>query len=184
MQFHRQQPTRLPRPWDFPGKNTGVGCHFLLQCVKVKRKWKWSRVCLFATQWAAAYQTPPSMGFSRQEYWSGVPLPSLWESPRGLKRLKHRWLSWSHPVSTDGRIDKQNVVHTYSEIFFSLKKGGNSDTYYNVDKLWGRYAKLNKPLTKWQILHDSLIWVIWSSPIHRDRKQDGGGQGLKWKVVF
>ena len=33
---HRQQPTRLPRPWDSPGKNTGVGCLFLLQCVKVK----------------------------------------------------------------------------------------------------------------------------------------------------
>ena len=31
---HRRQPTRLPRPWDSPGKNTGVGCHFLLQCVK------------------------------------------------------------------------------------------------------------------------------------------------------
>jgi len=33
---HRRQPTRLPCPWDSPGKNTGVGCHFLLQCVKVK----------------------------------------------------------------------------------------------------------------------------------------------------
>ena len=33
---HRQQPTRLPRPWDSLGKNTGVGCHFLLQCMKVK----------------------------------------------------------------------------------------------------------------------------------------------------
>ena len=33
---HRQQPTRLPRPWDSPGKNAGVGCHFLLQCMKVK----------------------------------------------------------------------------------------------------------------------------------------------------
>ena len=32
----RRQPTRLPRPWDSPGKNTGVGCHFLLHCVKVK----------------------------------------------------------------------------------------------------------------------------------------------------
>ena len=37
VQCHGQQPTRLPRPWDFPGKNTGVGCHFLLQCLKVKR---------------------------------------------------------------------------------------------------------------------------------------------------
>ena len=33
---HRQQPTRLSGPWDSPGKNTGVGCHFLLQCMKVK----------------------------------------------------------------------------------------------------------------------------------------------------
>ena len=33
---HRRQPTRLPCPWDSPAKNTGVGCHFLLQCVKVK----------------------------------------------------------------------------------------------------------------------------------------------------
>ena len=32
------EPTRLPRPWDSPGKNTGVGCHFLLQCMKVKSK--------------------------------------------------------------------------------------------------------------------------------------------------
>ena len=70
---HRRQPTRLPRPWDSPGKNTGVGCHFLLQCVKVKLL---SRVRLLATAWTAAYQAPPSMGFSRQEYWSGVPLPS------------------------------------------------------------------------------------------------------------
>ena len=33
---HRRQPTRFLRPWDSPGKNTGVGCHFLLQCMKVK----------------------------------------------------------------------------------------------------------------------------------------------------
>ena len=33
---HRRQPIRLPHPWDSPGKNTGVGCHFLLQCMKVK----------------------------------------------------------------------------------------------------------------------------------------------------
>ena len=36
VQPQRRQPTRLPRPWDSPGKNTGVGCHFLLQCMKVK----------------------------------------------------------------------------------------------------------------------------------------------------
>ena len=72
---HPRQPTRLPLPWDSPGKNTGVGCHFLLQCMKVKVKLL-SRVQLLGTPWSAAHQTPPSMGFSRQEYWSGVPLPS------------------------------------------------------------------------------------------------------------
>ena len=74
VQPHRRQPTRLPRPWDSPGKNTGVGCHFL-QCMKVKVK-ALSRVQLLATPWTVAYQAPLSMGFSRQEYWGGVPLPS------------------------------------------------------------------------------------------------------------
>ena len=69
--------TRLPHPWDSPGKNTGVGCHFLLQCMKVKSQSRaLSHVRLVATPWIAAYQAPPSTGFSRQEYWSGVPLPS------------------------------------------------------------------------------------------------------------
>ena len=35
---HKRQPTRLPCPWDSPGKNTGVGCHFILQCMKVKEE--------------------------------------------------------------------------------------------------------------------------------------------------
>ena len=42
---HRRQPTRLPRPWDSPGKNTGVGCHFLLQCMKVKSESEISQLC-------------------------------------------------------------------------------------------------------------------------------------------
>ena len=53
--------------------------------ISFSNAWKWkvkvkslSRVRLFATPWTAAYQAPLSMGFSRQEYWSGVPLPSPW----------------------------------------------------------------------------------------------------------
>ena len=42
---HRQQPTRLPHPWDSPGKNTGVGCHFLLQCLKVKSESEVAQAC-------------------------------------------------------------------------------------------------------------------------------------------
>ena len=42
---HRRQTTRLPRPWDSPGKNTGVGCHFLLQCVKVRSESEVAQLC-------------------------------------------------------------------------------------------------------------------------------------------
>ena len=42
---HRRQPTRLPRPWDSPGKNTGVGCHFLLQCLRVKSESEVAQSC-------------------------------------------------------------------------------------------------------------------------------------------
>ena len=48
VQPHRRQPARLPRPWDSPGKNVGpgVGCHFLLQCIKVKCESEVSQSCL------------------------------------------------------------------------------------------------------------------------------------------
>ena len=62
------------------GKNTGVGCYFLLQCTKVKSENEVAQSCpTLATPWTAAHQAPPSIGFSRQEHWSGVPSPSLME---------------------------------------------------------------------------------------------------------
>ena len=45
VQPHRQQPTRLLCPWDSPGKNTGVGCRFLLQCIKVKSESEVAQLC-------------------------------------------------------------------------------------------------------------------------------------------
>ena len=62
--------------------------------------WKWkvkvkslSRVRLFATPWTAAYQAPPSMGFSRQEYWSGVPLPNIcgWSTQNATSAQTFKW---------------------------------------------------------------------------------------------
>ena len=105
LQTHELCPTRLLCPWDFPGKNTGLGSHALLQGIFptqgsdprllhprwvlyrwATRKWKvkvksLSPVRLFATPWTVAYQAPPSMGFSRQEYWRGVPFPSPADLP-------------------------------------------------------------------------------------------------------
>ena len=73
------------------------GCHFLLQYMKVKLL---SCVRLFVTPWTAAYQAPLSMGFSRQEYWSGVPLPSPTEPPR-------KPLNWHNLIK---QKDKVNTV--------------------------------------------------------------------------
>ena len=156
---------RLLCPWDFPGENTRVGCHALLQgifltqesnphllfshwvsslplmslespvwcilyskisagvekinadtpvdqgilmCISFHKKMTsedtigevklLSRVRLLATPWTIAYQAPPSMGFSRQEYWIGVPLPSpedlpnLWIEPRSPAFTLNAWV--------------------------------------------------------------------------------------------
>ena len=45
MRPHRWQPTRFPHPWDSQGKNTGVGCHFLLQCIQVKSESEGAQLC-------------------------------------------------------------------------------------------------------------------------------------------
>ena len=90
---HRRQPTRLPRPWDSPGKNTGVGCHFLLQCMKVKSE---SEVA----QWFPTLSDPmncslpgsSSMGFSRQEYWSFSFSIILSKEHPGLISFSMDWL--------------------------------------------------------------------------------------------
>ena len=120
---HRRKPTRLPCPWDSPGKNTGVGCHFLLQCMKMKVKVKsLSRVRLLATPWTAAHQAPLSMGFARQEYWSGVPSPSPFTAINDSKR-------WTVCISTSfGDLRKRKISLSlgtiYSLCFSCLIKSG------------------------------------------------------------
>ena len=82
---HRLQPTRLPRPWDSPGKNTGVGCHFLLQCMEVKSESEVAQSC--PTLSDPMDCSPPgssAMGFSRREHWSG------------RHRLLHTFCTWTH----------------------------------------------------------------------------------------
>ena len=120
VQPHRRQPTRLPCPWGSPGKNTGVGCHFLFQCRKVKSL---RHVRLFETPWTAAYQAPPSMGYSRQEWWSGVPLPSplicniccslgaslVAQQVKNLPAMQEtqvRFLGWEDP------LEKEMTIHS------------------------------------------------------------------------
>ena len=75
---HRQQPTRLRRPWDSAGKNTGVGCHFLQKCMKVKSESEVAQLCptLRDPMDCSQPRLLRPWDFSRQKYWSGLPLPS------------------------------------------------------------------------------------------------------------
>ena len=69
--------TRLPRPWDSPGKNTGVGCHFLLQCMKVKSEREVAQSCPSLSDPMDCSLPGSSIhGIFQAKYWSGVPLPS------------------------------------------------------------------------------------------------------------
>ena len=84
---HRRQPARLPRPWDSPGKNTGVGCHFLLQCMKVKSESEVAQSCLTLSDPMACSLPGSSIhGIFQARGLEWVPLPSLLESNRPRKR--------------------------------------------------------------------------------------------------
>ena len=76
---HRRQPTRLPRPWDSPGKNTGVACHFLLQCMKVESESEVAQSCPTSDPMGCSLPGSSVHGIfqARVLGWSGVPLPSL-----------------------------------------------------------------------------------------------------------
>ena len=101
VQSHRWPPTRLPIP--------GILQARTLEWVAISfsNAWKWkgkmkSLSCgwLLATPWTASYQAPPSMGFSRQEYWSGVPLTFGWYHYVVVKSIT--WLESGHLSSKSG----------------------------------------------------------------------------------
>ena len=84
--------------------------------ISFSNAWKWkgkvkslSRVRLSATPWTAACQAPPSMGFSRQEYWSGVPLPSpIMISPICKIWKKKKWYKWTYLQNRNKVTDVEN----------------------------------------------------------------------------
>ena len=81
-----------------------------------------SRVRLFATPWTVAYQAPPSMGFSRQEYWSGLPFPSLGDLPDpGIKLRSPAFQAdalTSEPPRKPNNVGGFPFLYTLSKVFF------------------------------------------------------------------
>ena len=90
-----------------------------------KWKWKWtvkvksiSRVRLLVTPWTTAYQAPPSMGFSRQEYWSGVPLPSPYEP---LEKTKKKKLEIAKKKKVNGCSGEEGWIGRAQRSFSPMK---------------------------------------------------------------
>ena len=85
-----------PLSMGFPGKSTGVGCHFLLQCMKVKSKSEVAQSCQTLSDPMDCSLPGSSVhGISRQEYWSGLPLPS----PESSSHLLSKYILdtlWGH----------------------------------------------------------------------------------------
>ena len=110
---HRRQPSRLPRPWDSPGKNTGVGCHCLLQCMKVKSESEVAPSCPHGLRLPGS--SAPGIFQARVPEWGAIAFS------RKLK-YRHRYIrQWGFlggsmvkkPPATTG--DEVNMVQSLGE---------------------------------------------------------------------
>ena len=113
MRPHRWQPTRLPHPWDSPGKNTGVGCHFLLQCMIVKSE---SEVAQSSPTLSNSMDcSPPGSSIheifqARVLKWFAIP---FYSGPRFVRTILHDLSSLSDPTQHDHSFNEleKAVVH-------------------------------------------------------------------------
>ena len=133
---HSRQTTRLPLP--------GILQARTLEWVAISSSnaWKWkvkvkslSRVWLCATPWTAAFQAPPSMGFSRREYWSAVPLPS----PLERLDVSNKDLSLS-------------TIHTRSSTEYTAHKGYSLQVSSKQEHSSQEPFPFSSPSTQWTSL--------------------------------
>ena len=136
---HRQQPTRIRRPWDSPGKNTGVGCHFLLQRMKVKSESEVAQSC--PTLWDPMDCSPPGSSVhgifqARVLEWGAIALAvnihtlkifiTLWLSSVQLLGSVWLWdpMDYSTPVfSVHHQLPELAQTHVhYDEVILLIEK--------------------------------------------------------------
>ena len=154
-----------PHRWQPPGSPVpGILQARTVECVAISfsNAWKWivkvkslSRVQLLATPWTAAYQAPPSLGFSRQEYWNGVTLPSpkvtIWppNSKFVIKIIKSIYFT-------------RTYLHMFITALFILakKSGSNPDVHKWISKRWHIHImKYYLVLKSNDILILAAIWM-------------------------
>ena len=152
VQPHRRQPTRFPHPWNSPGKNTGVGCHFLFQCMKVKSKSEVAQSCpTLSDPMDCSLPGSSIHGIFRARVleWDAIAFSEIYHmiqqipllgnilrENRNSKRYMHPNVHCSTVYNSQNveatkttehgsnrGINKEDVVHIYSRILLSHKKG-------------------------------------------------------------
>ena len=172
-----QQPTRLLCPQESPGKNTGVGCHFLLQCMRVKSESEVAQPCpTLCDPVDCSLPSSSIMGFSRQESWSRVPSPF---PERELSRLqlgngqkvkpgstqhpgeevvgrRHNWASRRPPLEPsqcagDGKAESDQSVTAVPAIPHSGKQPDHTAAFTTQRGLQGPWERqaMEKTLSCW-----------------------------------
>ena len=163
---YRRQPIKLHHPWDSPGKNTGAGCHFLLDAWKWKVKVKsFSRVRLLATLWTAAYQAPPSMGVSRQEYWSGVPLPSP-----GPFRYDLYQIPYDYTVEVRDKFEGWDLIDRVPEELWT-------EVHDIVQETGIKTIPKKKKCKKAKWLSEEALWIA-------EERRESKGKGEKERYIY
>ena len=139
---HRWQPTRLPRPWDSPGKNTGGGCHFLLQCMKVESEnWKWTLSVVSDSSRPYGLQPtrlPCPCDFPGKSTGVGCHC-LLWTFPVREMQIKTTWAITSHlsewPSATN--LQTINAGKSVEKRGPSCVVGGNVNWYSHYREQYG-----------------------------------------------
>ena len=133
VQPHRRQPNRLPHPWDSPGKNTGVGCHFLLQCITVKSE---SEVTQSHTSYSLSIHLSMDI-YIASMYW--------------LLQITLLWILGSiHPLKLDfhlsGRMTKSEISRAHDNSWCLVSKScltfSNPMDYSPPDFSWISQARI------------------------------------------
>ena len=127
---HRQKPTRLPRHWDSPGKNTGVGCHFLLQCMKVRSE---SEIAQCPTLSDPMDFSPPGSSIhgifqARVLEWGAIAFP---DTPLKLLSQNHITVTLLNPVVNSNAQFGLNELILVSRIVY-LSPGCMLSRYSHV----------------------------------------------------
>ena len=158
-------------PWDSPGKNTGVGCHFLLQCMKVKSESEVAQLCpTLIDPMNCSLPGSSTMGFSRKQYWSGVKCTFLpLANPTGISWIFLLLFFPSKNVRDVQRHQNWSLVRALSLGAFSSLSSVSRMRAFPRHVVWGTWpwdSKMSSSLyisllRTWLSCSAEILIMIW-----------------------